>query len=121
MFGLPMPTLLLAAALGLSLFANAGLTHAYLGARDDRTQAVADRDSARSAATACSDSVEALGDLARDRAKQAKVDVDAAKVRAATAEERARRILNAPQKVPGNVCASAQAEVDEELASRGKP
>lgn len=105
-------------ALAVSLLGNVGLGKAYMGARDERTQAISDRDSARTAATACSDSVDDLFALAKKRTKDAAREVLAAKDRARAAESRARAILAAPQKVPGDTCASAQAEVDEELGSR---
>lgn len=111
-----------------SLAANAVLGWAYLGQRDDTTQArtalrdmEGQRDGARQAASACSDSVEALRELADKRVR------DAAPVRAAAAStarghnQRADQILAAPAPVPGDVCASAQARVDEWLKGRAKP
>lgn len=104
--------------LGLSALTNIGLTKAYLEARDGKTQAIADRDSARGAATACSDATEALAELSNKRHKEGEAARLTAEKKAKDLELAAQRILTSPQKVPGNVCASAQAEVDEELAGR---
>ena len=111
-------TLGLGIALGVSLLANAGLTKVYLNTRDQRTAAISDRDSARRAASECSDATEALSEQAGKRAKESAAEVAAAAVRSKAAQGRAGKILSAPQKVPGNVCASAQAEVDEFFADR---
>lgn len=115
-------------ALGISLATNAALGWAYLGQRDETTEArtalrdmEGQRDGARQAASACSDSVDDLRELADKRAR------DAAPARAAAAStaqghnHRADQILAAPQPVPGDACASAQARVDEWLNGRAKP
>lgn len=112
-------------ALAISLAANGVLGWAYLGQRDDTATAKADlramegqRDGARQAASACSDSVDDLRDLADKRAR------DAAPARAAAASaaqghnQRADVILSTPAPAPGDVCASAQARVDEWLKGR---
>lgn len=104
--------------LGLSALTNIGLTKAYLKARDAKTQALADRDSARDAATACSDATEALAELSEKRHRDGEASRLAAEKKAAGWQKLAQGILTAPQKVPGNACASAQAEVDEELSGR---
>jgi hypothetical protein len=111
-------TLGLGIALGVSLLANAGLTKVYLSTRDQRTAAISDRDVARRAASECSDATEDLRDQATKRAKDSAVEVAAAAKRATGKNQRAGEILSAPQKVPGNVCASAQAEVDEFFTER---
>jgi hypothetical protein len=112
-----------------SLAANALLGWAYLGQRDETATARADlrgmeegqRDGARQAASACSDSVDDLGELADQRAR------DAAPARAAAASQaqvrnlRADAILSTPASVPGDACASAQARVDEWLKGREQP
>lgn len=115
-------------ALGLSLAVNALLGWAYLGQRDDTTTAQAalrdmegQRDGAREAASACSDSVEGLRELEEQRGR------DAARARAAAAgkalgyNQRADQILAAPAPVPGDACASAQARVDSWLKGRAQP
>jgi hypothetical protein len=111
-------TIGLGIALGVSLLANAGLTKVYLNTRDQRTVAISDRDSARRAASECSDATDDLRDQAAKRAKESAVEVAAAAARAKTAEGHAAKIASSPQKVPGNVCASAQAEVDEFFTER---
>lgn len=108
-----------------SLAANAVLGWAYLGQRDDTAIAKADlraiedqRDGARQAASACSDSVDDLRELADKRAR------DAAPARAAAASaahghnQKADAILATPAPVPGDACASAQARVNDWLKNR---
>lgn len=115
-------------ALGLSLAVNGLLGWAYLGQRDDTTEArtalrdmEGQRDGARQAASACSDSVDDLRKLADRRY------VVAAPARAAAASaaqghnQRADVILSTPAPVPGDACASAQARVDSWLQGRAKP
>lgn len=112
--------MVLGIALAISLAGNGVLGKIYMGARDARTQAVADRDSARGAAKACSDATEALSDLAAKRKKDSDAEVEAANDRARQAQDEAAQILASPSKVPGNVCASAQAEVDAFIARRDR-
>ncbi|CAN7411659.1 hypothetical protein LJR074_002609 [Acidovorax sp. LjRoot74] len=126
---IPLPTLSpILIALAISLAANGLLGWAYLGQRDDTAVAKTalrdmegQRDGIRQAASACSDSVDDLRELADKRAR------DAAPARAAAAStaqghnQRADQILAAPAPVPGDVCASAQARVDDWLKSRNKP
>ncbi len=113
--------------LGISLAANGLLGWAYLGQRDDTAVAKTalrdmegQRDGARQAASACSDSVDDLRELADKRAR------DAAPARAAAASaaqghnQRADLILSTPAPVLGDACASAQARVDEWLKGRAK-
>lgn len=120
--------LLAVAALLASLLANALLTRAYLGQRDAATVArtsvgemMQQRDGARGLASACSDAVEDLRELA-DRRKQ---EGEAARASAATQarahEQRADEILAAPPAVPGDACASAQRRVDSWLQGRAQP
>lgn len=112
----------------LSLAANAVLGWAYLGQRDDTTQAQTalrdmegQRDGARGAASACSDSVEALRELADKQAREGAAMRAAAAGKAKGHNQRADAILAAPATVPGDVCASAQARVDEWLKGRAQP
>lgn len=113
-------------ALAISVAANAALGWAYLGQRDDTATAQADlrdmevqRNGIRQVASECSASVDDLRKLAERRY------VVAAPARAAAASvaqghnQRADVILSTP--VPGDVCASAQARVDEWLKGRVKP
>ncbi|RYF32070.1 MAG: hypothetical protein EOO23_00325 [Comamonadaceae bacterium] len=115
-------------ALAISVAANGVLGLAYLGQRDDITEArtalrdmQGQRDGARQAASECNDSVEALRELADRR------DRDAAPVRAAAANkaqdrnQRADIILFTPASVPGDVCTSAQTRVDDWLKKRVMP
>lgn len=115
-------------ALAISVAANVALGWAYLGQRDDTATAKTalrdmegQRNGVRQVASACSDSVDDLRELADKRAR------DAAPARAAAASAaqghntRADQILAAPAAVPGDVCASAQARVDDWLNGRAKP
>ncbi|MFM2254174.1 MAG: hypothetical protein RJB68_2511 [Pseudomonadota bacterium] len=112
----------------ISLAANGLLGWAYLGQRDDTATAQAglrdmedQRDGARQAASACSDSVDDLRELADKRARDAALARAAAANAAQGYNQRADQILAAPAPVPGDVCASAQARVDDWLKGRVKP
>lgn len=118
MFGLPGPITALGIALLLSLGANAVAVKAYLSARDRATVAVTDRDSERAAASACSDSVEALADLAGKRAKESAEAVAAARQAAKLAQSKAQRLLTATPAVPGDDCRSAAVQMDSWLTDR---
>jgi len=106
-------------ALALSMAGNATLTHFYLEQRDTATQAVSDRDSARGAATACSDATEALAELSKKRAAEAESRRKDAETKALLAEGRAQQLLQARPSVPGDDCRSAQIQMDGWLNSRG--
>ena len=115
-------------ALAISVAANAALGWAYLGQRDDTTEArtalrdmEGQRDGVRQVASACSDSVDDLRELADKRAREAAPARAAAASVAQGRNQRADQILAAPQSVPGDACASAQARVDEWLKGRAKP
>ena len=109
----------------LSLAANAVLGWAYLGQRDETATARADlrgmegqRDGARQAASACSDSLDDLRELADQRAREAAPARAAAASTAQGHNQRADQILATPAPVPGDACASAQARVDSWLQGR---
>lgn len=111
-----------------SLAANAVLGWAYLGQRDETAAARADlrgmegqRDGARQAASACSDSVDDLRELADRRGREAAQARAAAAGKAQSHNKRADQILAPPAPVPGDACASAQARVDEWLKGRAQP
>lgn len=115
-------------ALAISVAANAVLGWAYLGQRDDTAVAKTalrdmegQRDGARQAASACSDSVDDLRELADKRAREAVPARAAAASAAQGHSQRADVILSTPAPVPGDVCASAQARVDDWLKGRAKP
>jgi uncharacterized iron-regulated membrane protein len=107
-------------ALAVSILANLGLTNSYLSARDAKTQALADRDSAREAATACSDATEALMELAAQRKSEAAAEIAAAQAQAQDANDRADEILTRKPRHPGNDCQSAAAQMDDWLTARRK-
>ena len=109
-----------------SLLGNAGQAWLYLGLRDDLVLAKAaigareeERDTARQAASACSDAVDDLRKLADDRAKEAATARATAAAQARAAAQRADAILAAPAAVPGDDCASAQVRVESWLQTRG--
>lgn len=115
-------------ALAISVAANAALGWAYLGQRDETATAQAElravegqRDGARQAASACSDSVDDLRELADRRAREAAPARAAAASATQGHNQRADLILSTPAPVPGDACASAQARVDEWLKGRVKP
>lgn len=115
-------------ALAISVAINAALGWAYLGQRDDTTEARTalrdlggQRDGARQAASACSDSVDDLRKLADKLAREAAPARAAAASAAQGHNQRADVILSTPAPVPGDACASAQARVDEWLKGRVKP
>ncbi|CAN7371868.1 hypothetical protein LJR074_002215 [Acidovorax sp. LjRoot74] len=115
-------------ALAISVAANAAFGWAYLSQRDDTATAKADlramegqRDGARQTASACSDSVDDLRELADKRALNAAPARAAAASAAQGHNQRADQILSTPAPVPGDVCASAQARVDDWLKGRAKP
>lgn len=66
----------------------------------------------------CSRSVTALQEAADKRAAAARAAIAAADKRASAAAQTADQILAKAPSVPGNDCASAQAQVDEWLSNR---
>ncbi len=112
----------------VSLAANGLLGWAYLGQRDNATEARAavsakgqELAGVRGAAEACSSSVDELRTLASKRAETAAPARRAAADRAADHYRKADAILAKPPAVPGGACASAQHRVDNWLLERGKP
>lgn len=111
-----------------SLAANAVLGWAYLGQRDDTTEAQTalrdmqgQRDGARQAASACSDAVDDLRTLADKRQAAAAPARAAAASTARDLQQRADYTLGLKPRVPGDMCGSLQALGDEWLRNRGKP
>lgn len=107
--------------LALSVAGNAWLGSTYLGARDERTEAIGQRDQARSAATMCSDATEALQEQATRRQVEGQAAIAAARKAALGHEGRAQQILATPASTPGNDCKSADDRARSWLKSRGKP
>lgn len=106
-------------ALAVSMAGNVMLARSYLAERDDATQAAAATSQARDAAQQCSDGVLALQASAEKRAAAAEADRDAALHRQRAAQATAAELLARAPKNPADLCASAQAQVDEWLANRG--
>jgi hypothetical protein len=109
----------LATLLAASVLANAVLGWSYLGARDERTEAIGARDQARAAATACSAGVSRLEDAARTRAGEAFRAMERARGQAVTHQAAAQRILSSAPSVPGDACKSAGDAIDAWLLGRG--
>lgn len=112
----------------VSLAANGLLGWAYLGERDDATEARAavsvkgqELAGVRGAAEACSSKVDELRTLAEKRAQDAAFARRAAADRAADHNRQADQILAAPPAVPGDACASAQHRVDTWISERTMP
>lgn len=108
-------------ALLISLAGNAVLGWVYLGARDERVEAIGARDQARAAATACSDATEALRELADKRAAEGKAAAAVARRKANAHEQLAQQILATPASTPGDDCKSAQDRAGAWLRGRAKP
>lgn len=120
MIALPVMTPVLG-ALALSVAANGLLGWAWLDQRDDTTAAIAARDQARGAASACSDATDDLRTLANKRSAAAAPARSAAAATAQGLRQRADNTLGLQPKDPGDLCASMQALGDEWLQGRAKP
>lgn len=112
------PLLLVSIALAASLAGNGLLARSYLSARDDVITARAGEGQARDAAKQCSDGVLSLQAAAEARAKQAEEARTEAERRQRAAQATAASLLGRKPTVPGDSCASAQAQIDEWLANR---
>ena len=115
-------------ALAISVAANAALGWAYLGQRDDTTQARGElramegqRDGARQLASECSDATEALREQASRRAAAAAPARAAAASTASALQQRSDYTLSLKPRDPANLCGSMQALGDEWLQGRVKP
>lgn len=111
----------LAVILAISLITNAALGYAYLGQRDTAVEAKTDVKHVEAAAQECSQGTEQLETQAKKRAADAEPKRAAAAAKAAEHNRVADRILTTPPAVPGNACASAQADLDAWWAGRTKP
>lgn len=111
----------LAIALVLSLLGNAWLGHSYLGQRDTAVEAKTDVKHIAGAAQECSQGTEQLQQQGKQREADAAPKRAAAAAKADEHNRTADRILTTPPAVPGDACASAQAELDSWWAGREKP
>lgn len=116
MFGLPISPLII--ALAILLASNAVTGWGWLHARDQVATLQERADAAVDAAGQCTASINALQAAAQQQAINARAAIAAASKRAAASNQVADQILAKPPAVPGNDCASAQAQVDEWLANR---
>lgn len=101
-----------------SLALNALLGWDDLRLREKVGAVAVERDTARGAATACSDATEALADLATKQKDAGAQLLKDAKAKALTLEQRANAERSRSQAVPGNACASAAQETAEWLTKR---
>jgi hypothetical protein len=105
-------------AIGVLLTSNAVTGWAWLQARD-RAAVLQERlDNTVDVARECSRGVDALQAAADKRVAAARAAAAAAAKRAIAGDQRADQILARPATVPGNDCASAQAQIDDWLANR---
>lgn len=107
--------------LAISLAANAVLGYAYLGQRDTATVAKVEQRQAVGVALSCSEGTESLDRKAKQRHQDAAPNIAAAQQQAQQHNREADRIMATPPAVPGDACASAQAELDSWWAERAKP
>jgi hypothetical protein len=112
------PVIWVSIALAASMAGNAALTAAYLGQRDETTEARGDRDRAQADAKACSDGVLSLQAAAEQRAKDAEKERDAATAKQKQAQATAAELMRRKPSVPADSCASAKAQIDDWLSSR---
>lgn len=112
------PIAVLGVLLAVSLAGNALVGKAYLEQRDRAGLAERARDTAASAAGACSRGVVQMREAGQQQAKAAEADIAAARAEGVKAGERAAGERHRPQAVPGNACASAQVETDDWLKRR---
>lgn len=114
------PIQILGIALAASLAVNALQFRAYLGVRDERTEAIGARDQALGAAKTCSESVDRL------QAAAVTMEAENGELRQAAAQARqgyerqAQQLLSLAPPVPGDDCRSAAAIYDGWLQGRAK-
>lgn len=113
------PTIVLGALLAVSVAGNGLMTRAYLGQRDNARSAMDQAERNLNVARECSSGVEALQLAADQRAKVAEDQRAAALKVAQDAQRRAQQLLNRTPTVPGDTCASARAQIDDWLTTRG--
>lgn len=113
------PLLVVSVLLALSVAGNGVIGSLYLDKRDDVISARADANQAKDAAKQCSDGVLSLQAAAEARAKAAEAQRDAAVARQKKAQRSASDLLARAPMVPGDACASAQAQIDDWLSTRG--
>lgn len=104
--------------LAVSVAGNAFVGKAYLDVRDRANLAERARDTAASAAGACSRGVVLLREAGQRQVAENRAAIDAAHAAGVEAGRRAAGERNRPQAVPGNACASAQVETDDWLKRR---
>lgn len=112
---IPLPLLIVLAGL---LATNAFTGWSWLQARDRAATLQERLDKTVDVARECSRGVDALQAAADKRVAAARAAGAAAAKRAAAGNQRADQILAKPATVPGNDCASAQAQIDDWLSNR---
>jgi len=114
-------TKILAVLLAIALAGDVLLGRAYLRQRDAATVAEVKEDHAEAVALDCSKGTESLETAAARQEAVAATKRAGAAERALKLEREARQIEARPPAVPGNACASAQAELDNWWAGRARP
>lgn len=111
-------TIAIGVLLATSMAGNAYLYSALGDARDRATRADSGRATAVAAAQTCSNYVGKLSDAAKQRAEAAKPLIEAAQAKADLANIAADAEIQRAPAVPGDACASAEAENREWLQKR---
>lgn len=104
--------------LTVSVAGNALVGKAYLEVRDRASLAERARDTAASAAGACSRGVLLTREAGQKQAKDAEAQIASARAAGMEAGRRAASERFRKQAVPGDACASAQVETDDWLKRR---
>lgn len=113
-----LPRWLLPLIIAALVAANTATGWAWLHARDQVATLQERADAAVEVAGQCSRSVDKLQSTAAKQAAAARAAIAAANKRAAANNQLADQILAKAPSVPGDDCASAQAQVDEWLSNR---
>jgi hypothetical protein len=100
---------------------NAILGKLWLGARDGRATAEHSLEQVTEQARQCSVGVLKLEEAARDRAREGLRAMANARATSLERQTRAQSILSSPSAVPGDSCSSADAALNDWLATKGKP
>lgn len=114
-------TKVMAILLAIAVAGDIGLGLAYLGQRDKATISKVRDGTAVTTALQCSDGTAKLGQIAAQRDKDAGQARQADQDKAAEHNKAADKIMSTPAAVPGNACASAQAELDGWWSGKAKP
>lgn len=112
------PLLVVGVLLMVSLAGNGVLFVQLDNAQKETVRATEALNTAMAAARTCDQAVQALQEAARAQAEQAARQIDRARTEAITANQRAEAERRRTPAVPGNACASAEAENRDWLQRR---